>query len=326
MAKKTMANVPFIIVFGGDSYLNDQTVRELRHKALQDRPDAEDIELDAGSIDQYDFDEAASPSLLADIAVITLNNLQNASEKLGETLIRYCSQVRADPQSASIVICQHEGGAKGKRLVDHLVKAGATRQEVPDLKKPEAKLNFVMQRFEREGRRVDPMAAQQLVAVLGERTGELAAMCAQLCFDFDDNPMPLERVNQYLTANPQVTGFAVADTAIAGNVANAIIDMRAAVEQGTDPIALIGALALKLRTLAKASAVRSGFITQAEAKINPWVLNNAKRQLSGWTSDGMARCIRALAWADEQSKTNGGDPIYALEQCIELIGHKGGKA
>ena len=29
------------------------------------------------------------------------------------------------------------------------------------------------------------------------------------------------------------------------------------------------------------------------------------------------------AYRDEQSKTNGGDPVYALERCIELISHKG---
>lgn len=30
-----------------------------------------------------------------------------------------------------------------------------------------------------------------------------------------------------------------------------------------------------------------------------------------------------LAWADEQSKTNGSDPVYALERSIELISNKG---
>ena len=112
---------------------------------------------------------------------------------------------------------------KGKRLVEQLTKAGAYKDAVADLKKPEAKLNFVMQCFERRKRRVEPMAAQQLVAVLGDRTGELAAMVGQLCFDFDDNPMTLDRVNQYLTSNPQVDGFRVADLALSGRTADAII-------------------------------------------------------------------------------------------------------
>ena len=78
-------------------------------------------------------------------------------------------------------------------------------------------------------------------------------MVGQLCFDFDDNPMTLDRVNQYLTSNPQVDGFRVADLALSGRTADAIIAMRSSVEQGTAPIALIGALAMKLRTMAKAN-------------------------------------------------------------------------
>lgn len=149
-------------------------------------------------------------------------------------------------------------------------------------------------------------------------------MCEQLCFDFDDDPIGIDRVNQYLTADPQVTGFAVADRAMEGRTADAIVAMRSAIEQGTDPIALIGALASKLRTLAKASAVRSGAIARSEANIkSDYVFKLATRQLSGWSSPGLARCIQTLAWADEQSKTNGGDPVYALEQAIILIGRKG---
>lgn len=78
---------------------------------------------------------------------------------------------------------------------------------------------------EKRGRRVEPMAAQQLVSVLGGKTGELAAMRA-IVFHFDDNPMGLDCVNQYLTANPQVTGFAVADKAVEGKTAEAIVMMR----------------------------------------------------------------------------------------------------
>ncbi len=323
MPKPSAANTPIHLVYGGDSYLNSQTVRDLRHTAERKHPDAEIIELDASNADHYAFDEAVSPSLLAERSIVIVTNLQNADEKLGETIVSYCKQACANPTEASIVICQHEGGMKGKRIVDQLVKAGAHKDAVADLKKPEAKLNFVMRCFERRKRRVDPLAAQQLAVVLGDRTGELAAMVEQLCFDFDDNPMSLERVDQYLTANPQVDGFRVADLALSGKTADAIIAMRSSVEQGTAPVALIGALAVKLRTMAKASAVRAGTITAAEAKASPWILRNATRQLGGWTSDGMSRCIQMLAWADEQSKTNGSDPVYALERCIELISNKG---
>ncbi|MBT1171808.1 DNA polymerase III subunit delta [Bifidobacterium sp. MA2] len=319
MAKQA-GNSAFRVVFGGDAYLNERTARELCDKALKDRPDAELIELDAASADRYAFDEAVSPSLLAETAVVRVDNLQSADEKLGEAMVAYVRESKDDP-NASIVICRHEGGSKGKRLADQLFRAGAVKEEVPDLKKPEAKLNFVISRFERMGRRVEPLAAQQLVDVLGERTGELDAMCRQLCFDFDDDPIGLNRVNQYLTANAQVTGFAVADAAMEGRTADAIVMMRSAVEQGTAPIALIGALAAKLRNVAKASAVKTGAISASEAGMPSWMLKRVR--LGGWTSQGLSNCIRTLAWADEQSKSNGGDPMYALERSIETIAAKG---
>ena len=190
---KTAANAPVTVVPGGDSYLNDARTKALCAQALKARPDADLIELDATSADQYAFDEAVSPSLLSDVAVVKLVNLQNADEKLAEALVAYTKQAAKDPNGSSVVICQHEGGVKGRKIIDQLVKAGARKEDVPDLKKPDAQLNFVLGEFEKRGRRVEPMAAQQLVSVLGGKTGELAAMCEQLCFDFDDNPMGLDR-------------------------------------------------------------------------------------------------------------------------------------
>ena len=67
MANKAGSQAPFIIVFGGDAYLNKRTGRDLIRRALHDRPDAERIDLDATGCDQYAFDEAVSPSLLADV-------------------------------------------------------------------------------------------------------------------------------------------------------------------------------------------------------------------------------------------------------------------
>ena len=133
---KTAANVPVTVVPGGDSYLNDARTKALCAQALKARPDAELIELDATSADQYAFDEAVSPSLLSDVAVVKLVNLQNADEKLAEALVTYTKQAAKDPNGSSVVICQHEGGVKGRKIIDQLVKAGARKEDVPDLKKP----------------------------------------------------------------------------------------------------------------------------------------------------------------------------------------------
>lgn len=312
-----------MMVVGGDPFLNGQRVKELCAQACKANPDCEFLELNGATCDSYTFEEAVSPSLLSDRSVIRMEDMQLADEALGDALIAYCKEAVKNPKDSSILICRHDGGNRARRLLDQMARAGAVKEQVPDLKKFEAKVNFVYSQFEQRGRRVEPRAAQQLVDVLGERTPELASMCSQLCNDFDQNPLTLDIVNSYLTDNPAVSGFAVADLALSGHGAQAVVALRSSIGQGNDPISLIGVLALKLRVLGKQAAIQAGTISTAEAKSAYWQLRDARRQLRGWTSQGLADCIEALAAADEECKTNGGDAEYALERAVELIASRG---
>lgn len=276
--KRAQRVMPVTLVVGGDAYLNELNARNVREKVQKSAPDAEIIELDASTADQYAFDEAVGPSLFGDGTIVIINNLQQADESLVDAIENFCKQAQNSENSennfvdssATWVIARHEGGLKGKSIITRLTKAGANTITVPDLKKDDAKLNFVMSIFERHNRSVEPQAAQRLVSVLGSKTGELAALCSQLCFDYDDNPITLDIVDRYLIADPQVTGFFVADKAVAGHAGSAVLAARTAITQGVDAIALIGALAAKVRVIALAMAIRNGTISSAEAKVNPW--------------------------------------------------------
>ena len=326
--KRAQRVMPVTLVVGGDAYLNELNARNVREKVQKSAPDAEIIELDASTADQYAFDEAVGPSLFGDGTIVIVNNLQQADESLVDAIENFCKQAQNnennfDESSLSWVIARHEGGLKGKSIITRLTKAGANTITVPDLKKDDAKLNFVMSIFERHNRSVEPQAAQRLVSVLGSKTGELAALCSQLCFDYDDNPITLDIVDRYLIADPQVTGFFVVDKAVAGHAGSAVLAARTAIAQGVDAIALIGALAAKVRVIALAMAIRNGTISSAEAKVNPWALKMAMRQLAGWNSAGVSKCLQSLAWADEQCKGGSSDANYALEKCIMLIAARG---
>lgn len=326
--KRAQRVMPVTLVVGGDAYLNELNARTVREKVQESAPDAEIIELDASTANQYAFDEAVGPSLFGDGTIVIINNLQQADESLVDAIENFCKQAQNSENnfvdsSATWVIARHEGGLKGKSIITRLTKAGANTITVPDLKKDDAKLNFVMNIFERHNRSVEPQAAQRLVSVLGSKTGELAALCSQLCFDYDDNPITLDIVDRYLVADPQVTGFFVADKAVAGHAGSAVLAARTAIAQGVDAIALIGALAAKVRVIALAMAIRNGTISSAEAKVNPWALKMAMRQLAGWNSAGVSQCLQSLAWADEQCKGGSSDANYALEKCIMLIASRG---
>lgn len=321
---QTLKNfAPVTIVVGGDAYLNDLNARDLKARIISAYPDADVVNLDALIADKYAFITATGPSLFSSGTIVVISNLEQADEDFVQALVDFCANNSKSNGTDCWVISRHEGGVKGKSIVTKLEKAGANKITVPDLKKDDARLNFVISLFERQNRSIEPMAAGRIVEVLGGKTDQLAALCSQLCFDFDNNPITLKIVDQYLTSDPQVTGFFVADKAAQGNAPQAILAARTAILQGVDPIALIGALAVKMRIITKAIAVKNGQISAPQAKVNPWALKMAMRDLGGWNENGIRRCFKCLAWADEQCKGGASNADYALEKCISMIACRG---
>jgi DNA polymerase-3 subunit delta len=52
-------------------------------------------------------------------------------------------------------------------------------------------------------------------------------------------------------------------------------------------------------------------------------MDRAKRDLAGWSEDGLALVIQRLADADAAAKGAERDPVYTLEKLISLISNKG---
>lgn len=319
-----MALSAVYVVNGGDEYLNSRDFRALIHQVTVQASQLERIDEDASTLDEYAFMEAVSPSLLSDGAILCLDNIENSSDKLTAALEQYAKEHKNYNPGDSVVVCRKGAGQKGSGIVTRLKKNGAHIIDVPQLKNDRDYRSFITGELEQKNRFMTPDAMALISGVLAGRSGEIAALCDQLCNDFEDNPLTADIVSHYLVANPQVTGFNVADKAMAGNLAGAVVDMRNAVLQGTQPIAIIGALASNIRSIAKVAAVESGQVSREEVKMtNSWVYNKAKANLRGWNSAGLAACIQMLAWADEQCKSSGVDSLYALEKVLESIASHG---
>lgn len=319
-----MALSAMYVVNAGDEYLNARRLRTLVHQVCVSLPNLERMDEDANRLDEYKFMEAVSPSLLADGSILVIDNLEMAGDKLVAVLETYTQEHKKYVQGDSVVICRRNLGQKGSGIITKLKKAGAEIIDVPQLKNDRDYRSFITGELETKNRFMTPDAIALLSGVLQGRSGEIAALCEQLCNDFDENPLTVDIVSQYLVSNPQVTGFNVSDKAMAGNLAGAVVDMRNAVLQGTQPIAIIGALAANLRNIARVAAVESGQVSREDVKMtNSWLYNKARSNLRGWTSAGLAASIQMLAWADEQCKSSGADPLYALEKVLECIASHG---
>jgi DNA polymerase-3 subunit delta len=274
-----------------------------------------------------------SPSLFGERKVVVLLGLEDA----GDDLVADAQGAvqAADPDV--VLVLRHSGGARAKGLLDAAKKAGAQVHDCAAIKSDRDKATFVQHEFRAHRRAVTDDAVQALVDALGSDMRELASACSQLMADTSApgaQPRDLPAVDasvveQYYGGRVEVTGFKVADAAIAGRTGEALALLRHALASGVDPVPLVAVLGTGLRALAKVSVVGSARPADAarELAMAPWQVDKARRQLRGWTPDGLAAAIVAVAEADLAVK--GGlpvpgrraeDPVYAVERAVLTIG------
>lgn len=162
-----------------------------------------------------------------------------------------------------------------------------------------------------------------MIDSLGSDLRELGGACSQLASDVAlQKTIDEEDVTAYQQGRVESTGFDVADAALDGNTAIAIINLRNAISTGTDPVLIVSALAASFRTLAKVSgesrSAKSYELAQTLA-LPPWQIDKARRQLIGWSDNAMARAVIAIAGADADIKGAAADPKYALERAIMTV-------
>ena len=62
--------------------------------------------------------------------------------------------------------------------------------------------------------------------------------------------------------------------------------------------------------------------TRAELRelgMPPWKIDRVRQQMRGWSADGVASALRAVATADAAVKGGGDDPAYALERAVVAV-------
>ncbi|MCZ2402696.1 DNA polymerase III subunit delta [Paenarthrobacter sp. Z7-10] len=309
-----------VLVQGTEEYLAARALAGLRKTLRLQSPDLEVTRLDASHYVAGQLAMAASPSLFGEAKLIEVSGLASMSD---DFLVDGLDYVRA-PDPDVVAVFHHGGGVRGKKLLDALKTGGSTYVECQPLKKDADKADFVAAEFRQAGRRIDPMAVRTLVAAVGASLAELAAACSQLIADVPaaggSATVTHELVDKYYGGRVEATAFKVADAALAGNGPVALSSLRHALATGVDPVPLVAALAMKVRTLAKVYSARGSSAQIAkELGLQGWQVDQAKRDIRGWDSAALVRAIQVLAEADAQVKGAARDPIYAVERAVTVI-------
>lgn len=309
-----------VLVSGGEDVLAEEAIDLLRSQLVTADPTLEVIDLTAESYSRGELFTFASPSLFGEAKLIRVAAVENGTDDFILDLSNYLNS----PNPECALVLRHRGGIRGKKILD-LVRQNSMMLEVAclPLKKDEERQEFVLELFAKANRSISRVALRGLLFAFAGDLRELATACRQLMADSEGEVTDV-LVDRYYGGRSGISVFAVADLAITGRYGDALISLRQAIANGSDPVPMVAAFAVKIRTMAKVSTARgSSAQVASELRLAPWQVDRARRDLSGWDEFGLGVTIQALATADAAVKGAERDPIYALERLVTTIAQRG---
>ncbi len=306
---------PIVLLSGPEEYLASRAMDRIRAQLREREPELERTRIDASEYGSGQLEMTASPSLFGEAKLIEVSGVAAMNDEFLTDALTYLTQ----PADGAVVVLHHTGGVRGKRLLDAVKASGAPVVDCQPFKKDSEKVDFVSREFRGARRSIEPPAAQALVSAVGASLSELAAACSQLLAD-TESTVDADVVERYYGGRVEATAFKVADAALAGRGGLALSTLRHALATGVDPVPLVAALAMKLRTVAKVAGSRgsSGQLAR-EFSMAPWQVDQARRDSAGWTPGALIDAIKVVAEADAQVKGAARDPVYALERAVMTI-------
>lgn len=308
---------PVILASGSEDYLTLRTIRSVREQLRAADPSLEITEVEASNYVGGQLLDLTSPSLFAEPKLLIIRGVERCTDELIEDAIAYL----ANPTPEATVIFTHSASTvRGKKLLE-AIRQNSHCAEVlclPQKKDPERQA-FVNAEFAEAGRSITAGAVRALLNAFSEGLSELAAACSQLLQD-SAATITEEIVDAYYGGRVETTVWKIGDAALAGRPGEALTHLRYALATGADPVPLISGLASNVRLLAKIFGNPAA--TASSVGVEPWRLEKARKGMSGWTEDGLARLVNAVVEADAAAKGAERDPQYALEKLVLLIATK----
>ncbi|MBO0775102.1 MAG: DNA polymerase III subunit delta [Actinobacteria bacterium] len=308
------AAAPVTVIVGDEDFLVERAVARLVAAA---GPGADVHDVTAAGLAPGELAALTTPSLFGGPLVVVVRGAQDAAKPVADELARLAA---SRPPEVTVVIT-HAGGGKGKALLTALGKTRPGRIDCARLTRIADRMAFVRGEFRRAGRTVDDSGVRALLDALGTDLREIAAACSQLAAD-TSGMIDQSVVSTYYRGRAEASGFSVADRAVEGKLSEALELLRWALAVGVSPVLITSALAQAVRLLGRVGGAPKGLSAAAlaaEVGAPPWKIDRVRQQLRGWTPDGAARALAAVAEADAQVKGEGVSPGYALEEAIRTI-------
>ncbi|MCW2523145.1 MAG: hypothetical protein JWO63_1480 [Frankiales bacterium] len=307
---------PLTLVVGDEEFLVSRALDDLRRALLDSDPDAEVHETNANGLEAVELIQLLSPSLFGGRRLIVLRAGQDLNAAAAKAVI----PMLLDTDPDTFIVVEHAGGGKGKAVLDALRRARPAEIACAKLTRAEDRAAFLRSEIRRFSGRITADAAAALIEAVGSDLREISAVVAQLIGDTGGS-IDVAAVAAYHRGRAEVTGFAVADEVVIGNVAGALSNLRWAINVGVPPVLIADAIAEGVRSVAKVTGAGPGdpFALASSLGMPPWKVKRARVQARGWTEAGFEQALGIAASLNADVKGAAADPDYALESAIRRI-------
>src|SRR5690606_10334831 len=309
---------PIVLVSGPEEVCAERAIAGVRDYLRAEDPSLEVSDVRADDYAPGTLLALTSPSLFGEPRLVRVSGVERCSDAFLQEAVAYLDA----PQEGATVVLRHTGASvRGKKLLDALRAGtgGGVEIPCPAIKRDSDRVDFASGEFRAAGRRIHPAALRALVSAFADDLTELEAACQQLIGDVEGD-ITEDVVQRYYGGRVEVSAFVVADTAIAGRYGEALIALRHALASRADPVPMVAAVAMKLRTMARAAGHPEPSRQPPQRPgMKARQLDRARRDLAGWDERSLGMAGQATARAEAEAKGAARDPIFALERMVAVV-------
>lgn len=301
-----------LLITGSESLLTLRLVDERKAAALAEMPEAQVNRITGAALGDAMLSEVAGGSLLASHTIAIIDDVGSTPPEAVDALVALAKQ----PAEELCLLLVHEGGLKGKGLLDKLKKAKVELVKV-EAPKPWNLPRTCVDEAKRLGVKMSLDAGGALVAAVGTDLRSLVAAVAQLAADADRKVIDESLIARYFAGRAEVTSFAVVDAVLAGNASEGLERLRWSLGTGTAPVLFTSAFAGAFRALGQLLDARGNPPDlAARMGVPPFKVKDYQRQARHWSGAAVAAAIGIIARTDAEVKGAAISAEYALEKMV----------
>jgi DNA polymerase-3 subunit delta len=312
---------PLYLLFGPEDYLRDAAARAVSDAALKGAALREfnESSYSLASADvQHAIAAAEQLPMMAERRVVRVTDFSRLRESDEEALVRYITR----PVESSVVLFIADDLDKRRKLSKTLIEV-CTSIEFAALNDSEL-ASWARDRMKHLGADADERTLRQIIALTGASVRQLSTELEKLSTAaLPGGHVTMEMVDALVGRSREHSNFELTDRLIARDRRRALETLSKLLDDGAEPVMLIGLLASSYHRLALAKELMSrGAAEQEVFRVVNMPFNQRKEFLATARradSNELARRIRRIAEADLAIKTSLGGSGRGARVQLEML-------